>query len=355
MLEVPVTAPACGALLTIDPLVLAFGNLPVNGTATLPITVSTARPSALPVTVEIPQGQPFSVSQSSFNVSSSAPVVIDVTFQPGTVGLFDTTLGFNAEGGAVDLAVSGSSSFGSIQITGVEVSVDPTPDPVPTVGVQFNGAPAENLRGRLEFDFAADNPDLPSDPLLAFLDTGTNSVDFRLPVGLNQAEFLVNGTPTQAAYQPGTLAGTITFRISQLTTEDNGEPVDFGGANVASTRVEPAPPPVIQETTCSRSGTTLTIVARGLSTTREISGVNLNLTAASGANLTFTPPSADFANTAISEWYGSEASTASGSTIALTVPLQVQGSFSALGQATISFSNSEGTSNTGQVAVSACQ
>ena len=158
----------------------------------------------------------------------------------------------------------------------------------------------------------------------------------------------------QTAYQPGTLAGTITFRLSQLTTEDGGEPVDFGGASVASTRVEPAAP-VIQETTCSRSGTTLTIVARGLSTTREITGVNLNLTAASGANLTFTPPSADFANAAISEWYGSEASTASGSTIALTVPLQIQGAFNALGQATISFSNSEGTSNTGQVSVSACQ
>lgn len=354
VLEVPVTAPACGALLTIDPLVLAFGNVPVNGAVTLPVAVSTARPSALPVTVEVPEGQPFSVSQSSFNVTSSAPVVIDVTFQPGTVGFFDTTLVFNAEGGAVELPVSGLSSFNSIQITGVEVSVDPTPDPAPTVGVQFNGAPTENLRGRLEFEFLPDNPDFPSDPLLAFLDTGTNSVDFRLPAGSTQAEFLINGSPMQAAYQPGTLAGTITFRLSQLTTEDGGEPVDFGGASVASTRVEPAAP-VIQETTCSRNGTTLTIVARGLSTTREITGVNLNLTAAPNANLTFTPPSADFANAAIVEWYGSEASTASGSTIALTVPLQVQGSISALGQATISFSNSEGESNTGQVAVSACQ
>ena len=354
VLEVPVTAPACGALLTIDPLVLAFGSVPVDGAVTLPVTISTARPTALPVTVEVPEGQPFSVSQSSFDVSSSAPVVIDVTFQPGAVGFFDTALGFNAEGGAVELPVSGLASFGSIQITGVEVSVDPTPDPAPTVGVQFNGAPTENLRGRLEFDFAPDNLDFPPDPLLAFLDTGTNSVDFRLPVGSTQAEFLVNGTPMQTAYQPGTLAGTITFRLSQLTTEDGGEPVDFGGASVASTRVEPAAP-VIQETTCSRSGTTLTIVARGLSTTREITGVNLNLTAASGANLTFTPPSADFANAAISEWYGSEASTASGSTIALTVPLQIQGAFNALGQATISFSNSEGTSNTGQVSVSACQ
>ena len=354
VLEVPVTAPACGALLSLDPLSLAFGTLPINGSLTLPVTVSSASVGNLPVTVTVPEGQPFSVSQSSFNVSSTAPAIIDVTFQPGTVGFFGTTISFSAMGGAVDLAVSGASRFDMIQITGVEVTVQPTPDPVPTVGVEFGGAPAANLRGRLQLTFAPDNANLAPDPLTAFVDTGNNEVDFRVPAGSTEAEFLVSGTPADAPYQPGTVAGTLTFRLIQLVTEADNQPVDFSGAAVAMTRIEPAAP-LIQETTCQRSGNTLTITARGLSTTREITAVNFNLQAAPGANLTFTAPAANFANGPIAAWYAAEESIASGSTIAVRVPLTFQGDFAALGQATISFGNGVGTSNVGQIAVSACQ
>ena len=76
---------------------------------------------------------------------------------------------------------------------------------------------------------------------------------------------------------------------------------------------------------------------------------------AAGATLTFAAPPGDFANDAIAEWYASAESIDSGSTIAITVPLNVQGDFNALGQATISFTNSVGTSNVGQINVGACQ
>lgn len=354
VLEVPVTAPACGALLSLDPLSLAFGTLPINGSLTLPVTVSSASVGNLPVTVTVPEGQPFSVAPSSFNVSSTTPATINVTFQPGTVGFFGTTISFSATGGAVDLAVSGASRFDMIQITGVEVTVQPTPDPVPTVGVEFGGPPAANLRGRLQLTFVPDNANLSPDPLTAFVDTGNNEVDFRVPAGSTEAEFLVSGTPADVPYQPGTVAGTLTFRLIQLVTEADNQPVDFSGAAVAMTRIEPAAP-VIQETTCQRSGNTLTITARGLSTTREITAVNFNLQGAPGANLTFTPPAANFANGPIAAWYAAEESIASGSTIAVRVPLTFQGDFAALGQASISFGNGVGTSNVGQIAVSACQ
>ncbi len=354
VLQVPVTAPACGALLSLDPQSLAFGALPINGSLSLPVTVSSASLGNLPVTVTVPDGQPFQVSQSSFDVSSTASVVVDVTFQPGIVGFFDTSIAFNATGGAVALPVTGASTFDMIQITGVEVTVDPTPDPVPTVGVTFSGTPAENLRGRLALDFVPDNSSLAADPITAFIDTGNSEVDFRVPAGSNAAEFLVNGNPIDVPYQPGTIAGTLTFRLTRLVTENDEQPVDFSGAAVAVTRIEPAVP-VIQETTCEREGNTLTIVARGLSTTREITAVNLNLQGAPGANLTFTPPAADFANGPIAEWYALEESIASGSTIAVSIPLTLQGDFAALGQATISFGNSVGTSNVGQVNASACQ
>jgi len=94
-----------------NPAALAFGGLPVGGSATLPVTVTNGgTANALSISgVSLPAGYTIVPNTFPITVPPVGSQVFNVTFSPGTIGLFSGDLVFthNAPGNPTSLPVTG--------------------------------------------------------------------------------------------------------------------------------------------------------------------------------------------------------------------------------------------------------
>ena len=138
----------------------------------------------------------------------------------------------------------------------------------------------------------------------------------------------------------GTLAGTITLTASLQAA---GKDVTPNPAPTKTIVIAPAAP-VISSVTFQSSGTNLTAIVTGYSTTRDMVSGQFHFTPAAGS----PAPPTDFTvqlGTQFATWYGNPASNATGGQFVLTQPFTVStGTGASITGLTVTLTNSKGAS-----------
>jgi hypothetical protein len=308
----------------------------------------------------------LSVSSGEFGVSGSAPAELapgqsanyNLTFQPAQAGTRRgqlTVAGQNVD--TAMLVLEGAGVMNQVTVNGVELSgtVTPAQTPLPSLGLQLaGGAATQAVEGDLLLEFT---PNLLQAPPAGFVDAyqevrfmsgsgaAGRSIHFQFAQGQQRAVFpteqAAGADPLLARFQSGTVAGSIQFRLANLKTSQ-GADVPIASAAVGSSTVARLAPAIRTAATSQITGG-INVVVQAVSTTREITGVCLALTPASGADLSFTRPDPGFLNTPFSQWFANNASFAHGGAFSLTIPIDIS-NMQAFGSAQIWLRNSEGWS-----------
>jgi sugar lactone lactonase YvrE len=213
-----------------------------------------------------------------------------------------------------------------------------SPGEQPTLNFSLTQPYPIAITGTMTLTFTPDsgNPDNPQIQLASTtagvtLAPGGRSLTFPLAA---------NSTATPVVLvQVGNVSGTITISL-QL----NAAGVNVTPTNVAPiTIVVPRVAPTITTLSFSTSGTTLTVLVTGFSTTREIQSTTFNFTPASGASLaqkTVTVPATGLFTT----WYTTAGSAQFGSAFTYTQLFTLSGNASAVAGVGVTLTNTVGTS-----------
>jgi hypothetical protein len=311
--------------------------LNVQNTGTLPATISN---------IGISQNtSQFSVSglpslPVSLKPGSSFPV--SITFTPATVGFSNGTLMVDTN--PIQLIGSGAQPppLPSYSLQGPNGTA--TPMSQPSVSLALSAAYPVALTGVLTLGISGTST---PDPAVQF-SSGGLTVPFTIPA--NGTNALFANQATQVFLQTGTVASTITLTPS-FATQAGGVSLTPAAPATLQFTIAAAPPVLITSTIASQSSNTISLSIVGYSTTRSLTSLSVQLTAASG----FTIPTSQFTVdlTQISTaWFQGAASDAFGGQFSLTVPLTFQGSLpsgqsltSAVTSVSVGLSNSAGASN----------
>lgn len=186
------------------------------------------------------------------------------------------------------------------------------------------------VTGTLTLVFEPNAVNNADDPAVQF-SSGGRTVTFTIPAGQTAGTFPV--TPLRIL--SGTVAGTI--RIRTATSPDSATPVPEALVPVSRSV------PVITAGTAQLGTGTFTLQIDGFSNTREISAATVRLTAAPGAPLTTTDVPVSVAG-AFTAYYQSAAAAPFGGQFRLVLPFNVAGALNDIESATITVTNSVGTS-----------
>jgi hypothetical protein len=278
-----------------------------------------------------------------------------LTFRPKEVGRSIAVLsvtGLNFEEQTFFLQGEGVLGRLTAVATGLDASVSPRQtNPYPAVGLELARPAPESLVGVLTI---ALNPGtLAVDPSVRFLATGL-SIPFRIDAESTVARFVGEPDARRARYQSGTVAGLIRFSVSELTTI-SGNPVEVaGGVEVGATRVPRLAPVILDSVQCTLTRDGIELSAQGLSTLREITGVALNLKAASGTVLNFAPPPEDFANSLFLAWFSDPGHNQHGGLFRFSIPIAFT-DMRTFGSASVRLRNSVGWSDPATVENNVCR
>ncbi len=310
-------------------------------------------------------GLVLSASSGEFGVSGAAPAELapgesanyTLTFRPSQSGTRSAQLnvvGQNVD--AVVLGLEGSGVMNQVTVNGVDLSgtVTPAQNPLPSLGLQLaGGAATQAMEGDLLLDFTPNLPQTPSGFAAAYqavrfmagTGAGGRTIHFRFEQGQDRAAFAAEqaagSDPLLARFQSGTVAGSIQFRVANLRTAQGGE-VPVAGPVVGTATVARLAPSIRTMTTPQISGG-VNVVIDAISTSREITGVCLALTPASGADLSFTRPDPGFLNTPFAGWFANSDSFPHGGEFLLTIPINIS-DMRAFGSAQVWLRNGEGWS-----------
>ncbi len=194
------------------------------------------------------------------------------------------------------------------------------------------------ITGTMTLTFTPDNgnPDNPQIQLASTTAGVTLAPDGRsltFPLAANST-----ATPV-VLVQVGNVSGTITITLQLTAAGVNVTPTNVAPISIVVPRVAPT----ISSLSFSTSGTTLTVLVTGFSTTREIQSATFNFTPASGASLnqkTFTVP----ANGLFTTWYTTAGSAQFGSAFTYTQLFTLSGDASAVAGVGVTLTNTAGTS-----------
>ncbi|MDR3717174.1 MAG: Ig domain-containing protein [Bryobacteraceae bacterium] len=272
----------------------------------------------------LPAGLAFDGSAGTISGTPTAGGVFNIT-----VGVKDSVQNVTK---AFRLTV-GTPTLPTVSITGLPDTG--TPATQPALGIGLSSAYTLDLTGHATLSFAPDSAT--DDPAVQFT-SGGRTADFSIPAGTTQGVF---GGSTLGV-QTGTVAGTITITLQLFAA---GADVTPTPAPTKVIRI-PGAPPVIVSAKLVSSTTGFDLIVVGYSTTREVTGATVHLTAATGATLA----TSDFSialTSVFAAWYQGTASAQYGSQFTLDIPFTVQNATASIGSATVSLTNSQGTSTVG--------
>ncbi|MGB6686927.1 MAG: FG-GAP-like repeat-containing protein [Terracidiphilus sp.] len=274
-------------------------------------------------TVEL-DGSPLATTWVSLNeLTAIVPALMITKAEMATITVVDPN----------KIAVAGSETFTVIANDAVakasaKATVEAGQDASLTLTVNPYPAP---ISATLNLAFTPDPPNTVIDPTVLFANNSTTDV-IQIPAS--------STAPIPAIdFSTGSTAGTITVTIT----------LNAGGADVTPTTLAPVvvavppAPPVINSTTITRNGTTMTIAILGLSSTREMSQATFHFTPASGQSLTTTDLTVDL-TPAFTTWYQSAGSDRFGTTFLYTQPFTLSTDSSSVGSVSVTLSNSQGAS-----------
>ncbi len=245
------------------------------------------------------------------------------------------------------LATAGTSSIEVTDSSSASVSLPQTFTILPTIALTFTGPSTTNpgdqptvtfglqqaypvaLTGTVTLAFTPLSGS-GSNPQVQFSNGGTS---LSVPIAANST-----ATPV-VLLQVGNVAGTITVTL-RLTAAG----VDVTPPGLAPITIVVAPTvPAILTQSLSSSGSTLTVVITGYSTTREVQQATFTFTAASGTSLaekSVTVPVTSLFQT----WYSNADSAPYGSSFTYTQTFTISGSAAGIASLGVTLTNAQGTS-----------
>ena len=120
------TAPATPPQISVSPGSISFGSVPVNTTATQPVTVSNTGGTVLTISQVTTSGNGFTESGPvpPFTIAAGQSQILTITFAPTAAGTYTGSLGItsNAANSLLPLTISGTGTT----ITTYTVSISPT-------------------------------------------------------------------------------------------------------------------------------------------------------------------------------------------------------------------------------------
>jgi hypothetical protein len=325
-----------------------------NSSVPLVITNDGSLP-ALGLTVSAPGGEFTASGAAPAQLATGQSANFNLTFAPSQTGTRRgplTVRGENLDPIVFTLEGDGVMSEVTVNGVGLSANVAPAQTPLPTIGLQLAaGAASQTLEGDLILEFT---PNLPQSSPAGFVEAyqavrfmagtgaGGRTIGFRFDQGQQRAVFPAEQAAQLASFQSGTVAGSLRFRLANVRTLQGAE-VPIVNPIVGSATVARLAPAIRSMTTPQITGG-INVVVQAVSTTREITGVCLVLTAAAGADLSFTRPDPAFLNTPFSQWFTGSGSFAHGGSFSLTIPIDIS-DMRAFGSAQIWLRNSEGWSS----------
>jgi hypothetical protein len=218
-------------------------------------------------------------------------------------------------------------------LPGVSLGVPPS---VPSgedqpVTLTLNSAYPAALQGTLTLSFAA-NGGLPDDPAIQF-QNGSRVMAFSIPAGTQPK--------TQVTMKTGTVAGLITITPAFTAGGQSVKTLP----DVVGQQIQIAPAePVISLFTCTRTSAGIVAAVDGFTNTRAVTQASFAMQTASGSQGT-----ADLGASApllFGAWFGSPQAAVSGGVFRYTQPIASQVDPSTVVSATVTLSNTIGTSAT---------
>jgi hypothetical protein len=324
-----------------------FSAVQITKSASIPFTVKNI--GTLPAVISniAVQGanSPYSISGLPPLPKSLAPgasLSFTINFTPTSVGVVGDTLLINTT--AVPLSGQGTAppALPAYTISGPSGNV--APQSQPTITLKLASPYPVALNGVLTL---TTNGTLGSDPAVQF-SVDNRAVPFTIPAGSTVANFAQQGNQIQL--QTGTVASTITLTPTFTTAIGN---VDLTPADPTTLQftVAAAPPVLVAATLASSSSNSIVLSFTGYSTTRTLTKLNLQFTAASGFTLATSQLSVDISGEA-AVWFGSAASQGFGGQFTVSMPLTFSGTtptgvslLQTIASVSATVSNESGTSN----------
>jgi hypothetical protein len=207
----------------------------------------------------------------------------------------------------------------------------------PTFGLRINQPYPIPVTGVVTLTFAPDR--FGDDPAVLF-SNGSRTMPFTIPAGQQDATF---GSAT-GALQTGTVAGTITL-TSRLSID--GADVTPSPAPQQTVLIAPSAP-VITKLELNRVSGGFELVVTGYSTPRQLTQAVVKITPTSGSALA-TSEFPIALESVFSSYYGGTASAPYGSQFRLVIPFYVPQGLTGLASASVTLTNSVGTSTAASV------
>ena len=224
----------------------------------------------------------------------------------------------------------------NVTISGLTDIVDPAQQP--SFDLQLSSSYPADITGAVTLTFTPDPAIGVDDPAVQFA-AGGRTLAFTIPANASKAVF---ASPV-AAFQTGTVAGTIQLNIA---LSSNGIDITPANAPSRTVRVDRLAPRISSVNVVQTSGGfELHII--GVTTTREVTqGTFQFSTSSSSAPIQVTVPMSDSGNT----WFKSAASMQYGGQFSVVQPFTLQGqSPGSLVSVSVTLSNAQGTSDPTQV------
>jgi hypothetical protein len=154
-----------------------------------------------------------------------------------------------------------------------------------------------------------------------------------------------SNSATNIAFQTGTVSGTIELAVTGQSGGSPGTPLPPVSRTLTLSRRIPG---ITRLIIANRSASGFELAVTGFSTSRSLTQVTFNFTAAQGANLQTSTVTLGLA-TPGAAWFQSQTSTALGGQFRLVVPFSVQGELTAIQSVSVTLTNGEGTSTASSV------
>jgi hypothetical protein len=187
-----------------------------------------------------------------------------------------------------------------------------------------------------------------TDPAVKF-STGNQQVGFVIPANATDANFANQGPVL--ALQTGTVATTITLTPS-FATQDGGVDVTPGSPTTLQFTVAPAAPVLVAIVPSSETTSSFTLNVTGYSTTRTLTSVTLQFTAAAATTVGTTQVTIDLRQAA-TQWFQSSGSQTFGGAFTVALPFTLHGTpptgetlLQTIASVSATVSNEQGASNT---------
>jgi hypothetical protein len=299
---------------------VVFSPIPVGQTSQLAFIISNTGTTTAKVS-NIGIGEPkspFSLAglpnlPASLDPGAAAQFIIN--FTPTTTGFSNGTLRIDTT--TIPLIGSGTPppTLPTYTIQGPSGNVNAQSQPV--IRLKLASPYPLALTGVLTLSTSSD---LVNDPAVQFA-TGGRTVVFVIPANSTDANFANQGP--QLPMQTGTVASTITLTPS-FATQAGGVDVTPGSPTTLQFTVAAAPPVLIAVQPVNETASSFSLNVTGYSTTRTLTSVTLQFTAAASLTLGTSQVTIDIQQAA-TVWFQSTASQAFGGQFTVTLPFTLQG------------------------------